>query len=228
MADETRAFRRPIAEALWASVGVVVVLGLIKHVGAYVPLVFEHGFTLALAFQLYLPLYLIGRNGVTRHSLGLTFRNWREDLKWLVIVSVATVVPYAIGLHFYMTELNGRPFNPRWPTDVVETALVNVALVGLGEELFFRGYLQERWTRVFGATRRFLGAPVGWAIPVAAAVFALAHFIGEYDPARLGPFFPALVFGWLRARTGTIVSAVGYHAFCNVLADALIVSYRSG
>ena len=221
--------RRAIArEALVASVGVLSVLGLIKHLSAVSPFVYEHGFTLALAFQLYVPLYLIGRRGVTRETLGLSFAAWRTDLRWFAIVAGLTIVPYAIGLHFYMTILEGRPFVPRWPTGLAEGFVVNLALVGLAEELFFRGYLQERWAHVWPDRARWWGASVGPAIVVASAVFALAHFVGEYAPTRLGPFFPGLVFGWLRAKTGTIVAAVGYHAFCNVLADALLDSYRWG
>ena len=221
--------RRSIArEALLAAVGVLLVLGAIKHLGAAVPFFRRHGFTIALAFQLYVPIYLIGRRGVTRESLGLTLESWRADLRWFVIVSLATIVPYAIGLHFYMTQLQGQTFYPTWPQGLIEAAATNLFLVGIAEELYFRGYLQERLTRLWPDQRRFLGAPVGAALVVTAAVFALAHFIGEYAPTRLGPFFPGLVFGWLRARTQTIVAAVGYHAFCNVLADALLASYRWG
>ena len=145
-------------EALWASIGVIVFLGAIKHLSAVSPLVYGHGFTLALAFQLYVPLYLIGRNGVSRDSLGLSwirlprsgeaFRAWRTavgpSLFWLAVVSVLTIVPYAIGLHYYLTIGFGRPFNPTWPTGILENLAINFFLVGLGEELFFRGYLQER------------------------------------------------------------------------------------
>ena len=223
--DSTRP-RSVAREALWASVAVLVVLGAIKHTSPFVPFVHQYGFTLALAFQLYVPLYLVGRNGLTFERLGLSWKAWPQDLKWFFIISLATVIPYAIGLHFYMTEGMGRTFRPTWPTGVFENAAINLVLVGLAEELYFRGYLQERLTHVWPDKWRWLGAPVGRAIVVASAVFALAHFVGEYVPARLGPFFPSLVFGWLRAKTGTIVSAVGYHAFCNVLADALIMSYR--
>ena len=227
--EPTAAERRHAGyEALVAAVAILVVLGAIKHLAAAVPVVRTHGFTLALAFQLYVPLYLIGRSGVSRESLGLTLSHWRRDLRWLLVVSLLTIVPYAVGLHFYMTLGMGRPFVPRWPDGLLTSMAENVLLIGLAEELFFRGYLQERLTRVWPPERRWWGAPVGPAIWVTAAVFALAHFVGEYDPTRLGPFFPALVFGWLRAKTTTIVAAVGYHGFCNVLARALMASYSWG
>jgi hypothetical protein len=43
--------------------------------------------------------------------------------------------------------------------------------------------------------------------------------------ARLAVFFPALVFGWLRARTGGIGAGVIYHAACNLFASYLGESY---
>ncbi len=220
--------RAAAREALIAAVAVLLVLGLIKHLGASVPFVRRHGFSMALAFQLYVPIYLIGRRGVSRESLGLSLTNWRTDLKWFAIAAGVTIVPYAVGLHVYMTVAEGRILAPAWPRGLVETLATNLLLVGLAEELYFRGYLQERLTRLWPDSGRFLGAPVGAAIVVTAAIFALAHFVGEYTPARLGPFFPGLVFGWLRAKTQTIVAATGYHAFCNVLADALLASYRWG
>jgi membrane protease YdiL (CAAX protease family) len=36
--------------------------------------------------------------------------------------------------------------------------------------------------------------------------------------ARLAVFFPALLFGWLRARTGGIGASVLFHASCNLYA----------
>jgi membrane protease YdiL (CAAX protease family) len=45
------------------------------------------------------------------------------------------------------------------------------------------------------------------------------------NPQRLAVFFPALLFGWMRARTGSIAPGAVYHALCNVLADLLHTSY---
>jgi membrane protease YdiL (CAAX protease family) len=34
-------------------------------------------------------------------------------------------------------------------------------------------------------------------------------------------FFPSLLFGWLRARTGGIGAGTAYHASCNLFASLL-------
>ena len=89
------------------------------------------------------------------------------------------------------------------------------AAVAFGEEFFYRGYvtlrLEERWPPV----RRILGAPMGKAALLAAVLFALGHLL-EPAPWRLFVFFPALIFAWLRARTGTIVGAAICHFIFNV------------
>ena len=47
----------------------------------------------------------------------------------------------------------------------------------------------------------------------------------EPHPARLAVFFPALLFGWLRARTGGIGASVVFHALCNLFSATLARGY---
>ena len=71
------------------------------------------------------------------------------------------------------------------------------------------------------ACSRVLGADLGPGIVRLGAVFAVGHFLTIRIPARLAVFFPALLFGWLRARTGGIGAGVVFHALCNVFSAAL-------
>jgi membrane protease YdiL (CAAX protease family) len=215
-----------IKEAWIAVVAILLLLGVVKHVGRFVPFIGDNAFTIAAAFQLYVPVLLIGKRGVTKESLGLVLSRWKEDLSLVGLISLITIVPFAIAHHFWQTLLFHRLFHARLPEDVLQSIITQFLVVAIAEELYFRGYLQERLTRIWPPTRRIFGVPFGWAIVVSAAVFALGHFVGEYRPDRLGPFFPALVFGLLRQRTQTIVGAAAYHAFCNLLGDVLFASYR--
>ena len=216
-----------VREALVASVGILLFLTMIKHMGALIPIVGRHAFTIAAAVQLYVPVYLIGRREITRASLGLTSQTWRRDLGIVALLSLATIVPFAIGHHYWQTIVMERVVWWRFPPDFLLASLNNLLVVALPEELFFRGYLQERLERIWTPSKKLFGTPFGLAIVVASAVFALAHFVGEYRPDRLGPFFPALLFGLLRTRTHSIVAPVTYHAFCNILSDLLFALYRS-
>jgi membrane protease YdiL (CAAX protease family) len=48
----------------------------------------------------------------------------------------------------------------------------------------------------------------------------------EPNVQRLAVFFPALLFGWLRARTRGIGAPVLFHALCNILASTLTRGYN--
>lgn len=102
-----------------------------------------------------------------------------------------------------------------------DAALGEVLMIALPEEAFYRGYLLTALDDVWRPTRRVFGAPVGLGLVVSSAVFALGHLFTEFNPSRLAVFFPALVFGWLKARTGGIGAPVLFHAFCNLFASYL-------
>ena len=113
----------------------------------------------------------------------------------------------------------------RVPADFALLAANQVLVIALPEELFFRGYLLGRLEARWPSRRRLAGAPVGWALLASAVLFAFGHFLVDFNPQRLAVFFPALVFGWLRARTGSIAAGTAFHALCNLLADVLHASY---
>jgi membrane protease YdiL (CAAX protease family) len=60
---------------------------------------------------------------------------------------------------------------------------------------------------------------------VSALWFALLHPILLPGVHRLLVFFPALLFGYLRARTGNIGAAVVIHATSNLLLAILVGMY---
>lgn len=225
--SEAQVERSVLVREVWiAAVGVLLALGLVKHLVPLVPFVKSYGATIALGLQMYAPLMMRGARGITLESLGLRRDTWALDLKWFFVWSAVVTVPFALGHHVWQTQLMGRPFNFGLPDGVVQRLLTQGLIVAMAEELFFRGYLQERLERLWPAKRKLFGAPFGLAIVVSSAVFALAHFVGEYNPARLGPFFPSLLFGLARARTGSIISAIGLHAYFNVLGELVWASYR--
>jgi len=100
-----------------------------------------------------------------------------------------------------------------------------LVVVAVPEEVFFRGYLMARFEEVWPPTRTLFGAKVGWALIVSSALFALSHVAVIPNPQRLAVFFPALLFGWMRARTGSIAPGALFHALCNILSDVMHASY---
>lgn len=114
-----------------------------------------------------------------------------------------------------------RPFSPVLRTALLDEVLGQSLVIALPEEAFYRGYLQSALDQAWRPRWRVLGATVGPALVVSSAVFAVGHVLTEVHPSRLAVFFPSLVFGWLRARSGGIGAAVSFHAACNLFAAFL-------
>jgi membrane protease YdiL (CAAX protease family) len=113
----------------------------------------------------------------------------------------------------------------RLPPDFLTLAAAQLVVVALPEELFFRGYLQGRLEDAWPPRRTFLGARVGLAWLIAAALFGLGHFFVTLEPQMLSRFIPGLVFGWMYARTRSILASTLFHAACNLLMDVLASSF---
>lgn len=103
---------------------------------------------------------------------------------------------------------------------------VQVLVVALPEELFYRGWMQGRWAASDpGRGVEVLGARLGAGFLRTQALFALGHLAAGPQPWRLGTFLPGLVFGWLRARTGDVAAPVLVHALSNLFLRILEASF---
>ncbi len=100
-------------------------------------------------------------------------------------------------------------------------------VVALPEELFFRGFVQGRLQERWPPTHRLWGAPVGRAWLVGALLFGLGHYLVTFEPQMLTRVVPGLAFGWMFARTRSILAGTIFHAACNVLMEFLSTSYLS-
>ncbi len=110
---------------------------------------------------------------------------------------------------------------PKLTMDLAQFVAVQVVVVALPEELFFRGCLHELLERRFPPKRRILGGGIGLALLLSSLAFALIHLPKNGDPRALATFFPGLVFGWMRSSTGSILGPVVAHSASNVLVRLL-------
>jgi hypothetical protein len=113
----------------------------------------------------------------------------------------------------------------RLPPGLALAAPLQLLVVALPEELFYRGFLQTSWARTAperGVT--VLGARLGAGFLATQALFAAGHLV-SLQPWRLGTFFPGLLFGWLRERTGGLAAPVVLHALSNLFIATLEASF---
>jgi len=134
--------------------------------------------------------------------------------------------PWRTGEHL-STPDGDTVASRRTPWWLLELLLVHLLVVALPEETFYRGYVQARLAPLFRRRIRVLGADLGAPVVVASALFALSHLVAIPAPFRLAVFFPGLLFGWLRERTGSLVAPVVLHALSNVLL-AVLVRFQGG
>ncbi|MFH0901735.1 MAG: type II CAAX endopeptidase family protein [Pseudomonadota bacterium] len=110
---------------------------------------------------------------------------------------------------------------PHAPADFLQSLLVQLGVVALPEELFFRGYVLGRLEQAMPPSRRWLGGGIGIALFFSAALFAAGHLLVDLDPRRLAVFFPGLLFGWMRSATKSILAGTLAHACSNLYIEAL-------
>ncbi len=188
---------------------------------------------------LYLPLWAGERRGDDYPELGITFRAWKKDLTLFAICFAIIVPVFTLGYVAYGELLTRIPeslrgllapyvkaphFEPRLPADFSKWVVDNLFVVALPEEFFYRGYLQTRLRDAWPKGRLFFGVRLGPAFWVTAILFALGH-LAIFQVWRLGVFFPALLFGFLREKTGTVMGAALLHACCNLLMLVLEASF---
>jgi membrane protease YdiL (CAAX protease family) len=177
---------------------------------------------------IFLPVFVLDRRGkpYQRYGLGVPRPLSRPlvDLLW-VLGAIVICFPPIVLCAPYIWGVADRVWSFAWPEGYPAVALSHMAVVALPEEYFYRGYLMGRLDDIFRGRVRLLGAEVGWSLVIQAALFALGHFLVELNPGRLAVFFPALAFGWLRARRGTIVAPVLFHAAANVFMEVFRAGY---
>ena len=172
--------------------------------------------------------------GVPFHGLG-DRRTWSAALRgaWQGLAACAIVFPpfvaafwgFAValprlprGLAALLAPYAGAPHpGLRFPPGLASLAVVQLLVVALPEELFYRGWVQTSWRRAGRSPGvRILGASLGEGFVWTQLLFAAGHLV-TLQPWRLGTFFPGLLFGWLRERTGSIAAPVVVHALSNLL-----------
>ncbi|MBN1336956.1 MAG: CPBP family intramembrane metalloprotease [Deltaproteobacteria bacterium] len=206
--------------AIRAVVTAQTALGLHEVVLALVPVLF-----------IYLPVLVCRLRGADSWSYLLWIpalrdrRAWREALVLNLRILGIGIVPWLLAYHVYQTHLFG--FSPSWrfPASPLTLVAYHVFFVAIPEEFFYRGYLQTRLNEVF--PRRFLlaGIPFGHGLWIAALLFAFGHSLVELRWWHFATFFPGLLFGLLRERTGSVTASALCHAACNILVNVLDTIY---
>lgn len=235
--------RRAGLHALYAYAATAALVAALVRIRWDIPLVGNLGSALVAVTFLYAPVAVAALRREDLVDYGFTLDRPGRGIRW-GLTYVAIIAPiFALGyLAFYevvcsphwkeLRELApmqsckaylglAHVHAPALTWKLAEFVAVQIVVVALPEELFFRGCLHELLERRFPPTRRILGGGVGVALLLSSAAFALVHLPKDGDPRALATFFPGMVFGWMRSSTRSIVGPVIAHASSNILVQIL-------
>lgn len=152
-----------------------------------------------------------------------------RELISFIIISIIVLIPYALiycGYFYYKALLLNKNFgfSLHWPENFLNLVLIQVFVVALPEEIFWRGFVQGTLLKKWPNEYSLKGFPLGRAVIITNLLFAVAHFMVGFMPARLLTFFPGLVFSALVLRHKSLLSAILFHALCNIFAQILFLS----
>ena len=219
----------------WAVVAVMVA-GLVR-INITLPAIGHLGSALVAVLVLYVPVFVAWRRTEDLYDYGFHAKPVKQGLI-TAAVAIGVIFPiFALGYFaFYEVACNSDllahlvPHGmcsrygglaglhaPALTSKLLEFCAVQLVVVALPEELFFRGFLLGMLERRFPPKRRILGGGIGLALVISAAMFALIHLPKDGDPRALATFFPGLLFGWMRSATGSIMASTLTHAGSNIL-----------
>lgn len=228
----------------------VLVTGLVR-INVTLPWIGHLGSALVSVLFLYVPLYLAAKRDEDLRDYGFRSEPLGRGLATAGLAMAAIVPLFVLGfVAFYEVVCHHEPLShlapprmcghygglaslhlptvrvfearPPGPNTIsVEWCVVQWLVVGLPEELFFRGFLLKKLEERFPPRRRLLGGGVGLALVLSALAFAVIHLPKEGDPRALATFFPGLLFGWMRSATGSILASTIAHGGSNILARVL-------
>ncbi len=205
----------------------VALIGALLYQFKSVPLIGEYVGTFVAVLLIYLPVIVLSIKKRKIDFLDKGLKSYLKSFVTFFIVALLAFPLFFIGAHIWQMYIIGVD-GPHWmlPKDLIQLILYQLLLVALPEEFFFRGYFQSTISKMFAKKWRIFGCTFGWEWIITSAVFAITHSIISYQWWHFSIFFPALLFGYLRERTGSITAPILFHAASNIAMHIAVNSYH--
>lgn len=179
------------------------------------------------AFILAPIVYLLVERVIRKRTfgeIGFNFKNLGKDVKetWKLILLVSvvlnllTVLIAKVFLPEYFEHVVSR-VSPMLSFNTMALLVVQFLILGLGEEIAFRGFLQARLSWFIKPT---------YAIFITSAVFALLHYssgtavVVGFD--LLSVFINSLIYGFIFLRTNNIFASWTAHVLVNLVGVVVV------
>jgi membrane protease YdiL (CAAX protease family) len=239
--DDSRRHHLTLVFGSFVAISVLVAV-FVRVLDIELPFVGHLGSAMVAITLLYAPVLVAWRRGVDLAEYGFTTQPLGRSVLYATVVLAIIVPAFAVGyaLFYQIVCEPGSSLNvlglpgvcarfggfegAHWPSldsEFAEQIMIQLVVVALPEELFFRGFLLSHLERALPPKRRLLGGGIGWALVISAVLFALIHLPKHGDARALATFFPGLLFGWLRSATGSILASTVTHASSNLLVNVV-------
>lgn len=203
---------------------VVLAIRLLSYL-EFIPFVYQNISVFTAILLMYPPVIWAMRKKVPLDYCQISFPISLRALKVFSFIAIMIFPLTFLGNHFYQKFAFGFSYISGTPASWKEYILSQFLLTALPEEFFFRGFLQERLASIFPTTRKIWGAPFGKAALITSLLFALSHSLITFQWWHIFIFFPGLIFGWLKEKTGTIWASIFFHTSCNLFAYWVALHY---
>lgn len=187
----------------------------------------EYSSVIFLVLAVYLPIFVLRAQNRSIDFVERSIGAVVGACGTFIVVALVIFPPYFLAAHVWQTIVGGLTLRPPlqfWPG--WNLIIAQIVLVALPEEFFFRGYVQSTFDKIFSPRWKLFGVKLGWSWLLTAVLFAVAHSVIMYQWWHFAIFFPALAFGYLRARTGGLLAPILFHATSNLAMWWLGVNYQ--
>ena len=135
----------------------------------------------------------------------LRSRFWADPL---FFAAVAAALVYWLAL-YWVTQVSP---DPGWPLREPLRFLYPALLYPVVEELVFRGLVQDLLHRHL---RPWHLGPLSHANLLTSLLFTALHFVNHAPLWAAAVFFPSLLFGFFKDRTGQLAAPIVLHVYYN-------------
>ena len=188
----------------------------------YIPIIGIYAATILAISQIYVPVFM---SRYRSHPFVINGGGWKVGILWFCVFAIIIFPPFFIlGDLWQKIIYSAEEFSLASPPSIKFIA-IHLLGIALPEEVYFRGYLQSCLNKFFRPRWNILGVELGWSWVLTAAIFAFTHSVISIQWWHFAIFFPALVFGYLREKTGGIIAPTLFHASSNILMNWFIRSY---
>jgi membrane protease YdiL (CAAX protease family) len=165
-------------------------------------------------------------NGYNFKNIFLSLKLKKENIKISILWGIITVIlafviiAFVGGLFqifgFDLTDSSNIPQLELYFS--IPSILILITIQPIGEEIFFRGFLLDKFTNIFGTKT---------AIIMNSILFGIAHLsFGNIYPAIL-TFIIGLILSILVIKTNNLYSAIIAHVLFNVISFSLYILAKS-